>query len=109
MHTVIRQHRLRIPQDEELFDELASVRLTSPPACARAAAAVLGLALARGITTAAVPAAAPAADWHTPLADVKLAANINAALAGSASPAAAVSAMQSAGKSPQTSSSNGGL
>ena len=99
---------MRIPQDEKLFDELASVRLTSPPASARAAA-VLGLALARGITTAAVPAAAPAADWHTPLADVKLAANINAALAGSASPAAAVSAMQSAGKSPQTSSSNGGL
>ena len=99
---------MRIPQDEKLFDELASVRLTSPPACA-AAAAVLGLALARGITTAAVPAAAPAADWHTPLADVKLAANINAALAGSASPAAAVSAMQSAGKSPLTSSSNGGL
>jgi len=44
---VIRQHRLRIPQDEELFDELASVRLTSPPASARAAA-VLGLALAGG-------------------------------------------------------------
>jgi len=27
VHTVIRQHHLRIPQDEELFDELASVRL----------------------------------------------------------------------------------
>ena len=100
---------MRIPQDEELFDELASVRLTSPPACARAAAAVLGQTVAGGITAAAVPAAVPAADWHTPLADVKLAANINAALAGSASPAAAVSAMQSTAKSPLTSSSNRGL
>lgn len=27
LHTVIRQHRLRLPRDEELFDELASVRL----------------------------------------------------------------------------------
>ena len=65
---MIRQHRLRIPQDEELFDELASVRLTSPPACARAAAAVLGLTLAGGITAAADPAAAPTATGtpHSP-------------------------------------------
>jgi len=85
VHTVIRQHHLRIPQDEELFDELASVRLTSPP-LAPASPPPSSAWPWPGDHRRGRPRRGAGRDWRAPLADVKLAANINAALAGSASP-----------------------